>query len=155
MYKCTVARGKPISDSTVRSISSGRDCVSTEMVTSSGRASSSNRERTKSKSVCEAEGNPISISLYPMRTRRSNILRLRAGSMGSIRDWFPSRRSVDSHRGAWVIRLEGHCRSGRSTGFVSRNARYLTVGIPEPAGRGTFDVVFTPSVYEDPLILAL
>ena len=63
LYKCTVARGKPISDSTVRSMSSGRDCVSTEIVTSSGRASSSSSERTKSKSVCDAEGKPISISL--------------------------------------------------------------------------------------------
>ena len=34
--------------STVRSISSERDCVSTEIVTSSGTASSSIRERTKS-----------------------------------------------------------------------------------------------------------
>ena len=34
--------------STVRSISSGRDWVSTEIVTSSGTASSSIRERTKS-----------------------------------------------------------------------------------------------------------
>ena len=63
LYRCTVARGKPTSESMVRWISSGRDWVSTETVTSSGTASSSTSERTKSKSVWEAAGKPISISL--------------------------------------------------------------------------------------------
>ena len=40
---------------------------------------------------------------------------LRAGFIGSIRAWLPSRRSVDSHRGAAVIVRDGHRRSGRST----------------------------------------
>ncbi len=39
---------------------------------------------------------------------------LRGTFMGSIRAWLPSRRSVDSHRGAAVIARAGHCRSGRS-----------------------------------------
>ena len=63
LYRCTVARGNPTMASTVRSMSSDRDWVSTETVTSPGTASSSTRERTKSKSVCEAAGKPISISL--------------------------------------------------------------------------------------------
>lgn len=29
-------------------------------------------------------------------------------------DWFPSRRSVESQMGHFVVRLEGHCRFGRS-----------------------------------------
>ena len=74
-------------------------------------------ERTKSHSVCDADGKPISISLYPILTSRSNILRLRAGVIGSIRAWLPSRRSVDSHRGALVIRWSGHVRSGRLIGW--------------------------------------
>ena len=40
---------------------------------------------------------------------------LRALFIGSISAWLPSRRSVDSQRGAAVIVREGHCRSGRST----------------------------------------
>ena len=42
------------------------------------------------------------------------MLRLRAGLIGSISAWLPSRRSVDSQRGAAVIVLPGHVRSGRS-----------------------------------------
>ena len=53
----------PCSDSYVRSISSSRAWVSTWMTTSSGIRSSSMSMRTKSKSVCEAEGKPTSISL--------------------------------------------------------------------------------------------
>src|SRR5699024_6267742 len=48
LYRCTVARGAPSMERTVRSMSSCRAWVSTEMVTSSGTASSSMMERTKS-----------------------------------------------------------------------------------------------------------
>ena len=37
--------------------------------------------------------------------------------MGSGRDWLPSRRSVDSHRGGLSMVLEGHDRSGRFNGW--------------------------------------
>jgi len=63
LYRWIVPRLAPISDWAVRSIRSGRAWVSTEIVTSSGMASDSISERTKSKSVCEADGNPTSISL--------------------------------------------------------------------------------------------
>lgn len=53
----------PRQASKVRVISSGRDCVSTCMVTSSGIALSSMISRTKSKSVWLADGKPTSISL--------------------------------------------------------------------------------------------
>ena len=58
-----MAFGEPCSDCTVRSISSSRAWVSTEIVTSSGIASSSIRLRTKSKSYWLALGKPTSISL--------------------------------------------------------------------------------------------
>jgi hypothetical protein len=45
---------------------------------------------------------------------------LRAVFMGSMRAWLPSRRSVDSQRGAAVIRADGQRRSGRSTGGKGR-----------------------------------
>src|SRR5674476_1223255 len=51
-----------------------------------------------------------------MPTSSSNIRSLRDGVMGSMSAWLPSRRSVDSHRGAWVIFMAGHVRSGRSIG---------------------------------------
>jgi hypothetical protein len=54
------------------------------MVTSSGTSFSSMISRTKSKSVCEAAGNPTSISLKPIFTSMSNMRRLRAASIGSI-----------------------------------------------------------------------
>ncbi len=54
--------------------------------------------------------------------------RLRAGFIGSMRAWLPSRRSVESHRGAFSIRLPGQVRSGRSMGV---NGRYLWMGIAE------------------------
>ena len=56
----------PFTASKVRSISSGRHCVSTWIATSSGILPPSMIERTKSKSVCEAEGKATSISLKPM-----------------------------------------------------------------------------------------
>ena len=45
--------------------------------------------------------------------------RLRAGLMGSIRAWLPSRRSTAHHSGALVIRVSGQVRSGRDTGSTS------------------------------------
>ncbi len=38
--------------------------------------------------------------------------RLRAGLIGSIRAWFPSRRSTAHHSGALVMTLSGQVRSG-------------------------------------------
>ena len=55
------------------------------------------------------------------------MARFRAGLMGSIRAWLPSRRSVDSHRGAWVMLALGQVRSGRSTGW---NGVYRWQGMP-------------------------
>jgi hypothetical protein len=55
--------GALISDSAVREIRSSRAWVSTEICTSSGMRSSTISLRTKSKSVWEADGKPISISL--------------------------------------------------------------------------------------------
>ena len=63
LYRCTVARGAPASDWTVRSISSSRAWVSTEICTSPGMRSSSMRDRTKLKSAWLADGKPTSISL--------------------------------------------------------------------------------------------
>ncbi len=40
---------------------------------------------------------------------------LRAAFIGSMSAWLPSRRSVDSQRGAAVIVTDGQRRSGRST----------------------------------------
>lgn len=45
------------------------------------------------------------------------------------------------------MRFDGHVRSGKSTGFVSKNARYFLKGIPEPAGVGTVPVVFTKMAF--------
>ena len=52
--------------------------------------------------------------------------RLRAGSIGSISAWLPSRRSTEHQRGAFVSFLSGHVRSGSSRGT---NGRYLSKGI--------------------------
>src|SRR3954451_25167304 len=62
-----------------------------------------------------------------MRTRSSNIDILRAGLIGSMSAWLPSRRSVDSHRGASVMTADGQVRSGRSIGG---NGRYRSYGMP-------------------------
>ena len=75
--------------------------------------------RTKSKSVWLAAGKPTSISLKPIRTSSSNIRRLRAGLIGSISAWLPSRRSTAHHSGAEVIRLSGQVRSASATGSTS------------------------------------
>ncbi len=63
LYRCTIARFAPLSASKVRRISGSRDCVSTWTVTSSGMRFSSISLRMNSKSVCDAAGKPISISL--------------------------------------------------------------------------------------------
>ena len=68
----------PFRLSKVRRISSSRAWVSTWMVTSSGMRPDSMRKRVKSKSVCEAEGKPTSISLKPMATSASNMRSLRS-----------------------------------------------------------------------------
>lgn len=93
------------------------------------------RLRTKSKSVCDAEGNPTSISLNPMRTSRSNMMRLRSGLIGSMRAWLPSRRSTAHQRGACVMVFVGHVRSGRSTGSTDWYGAYLWMGSPEGCWR--------------------
>ncbi len=85
------------------------------MVTSSGMRSCSISCRTKSKSVCEAEGKPTSISLYPMSTSSWNIFLLRSGVMGSIRAWLPSRRSTAHQIGEVSVIRSGHVRSGTAT----------------------------------------
>ena len=46
--------------------------------------------------------------------------RLRAGSIGSIRAWLPSRRSTLHQRGARVITRDGHVRSGSGIGANAR-----------------------------------
>src|SRR5699024_405341 len=62
------------------------------------------------------------------------MVRLRAGSIGSIRAWLPSRRSVDSHRGAVVICLVGQVRAAirveMSVGIASWEETYLETGMP-------------------------
>jgi hypothetical protein len=82
----------PSSASKVRVISSGRHCTSTCSDTSSGTSPSSTHQRAKSKSVCEADGKPISISLNPMSSSSWNIRALRSCPIGLISDWLPSRR---------------------------------------------------------------
>src|SRR5262245_9649059 len=82
----------------------------------------------KSKSGWLALGNPTSISLNPICTSVSNMRRLRAGSMGSIRAWLPSRRSTEHHRGALVMRWLGQERSSSASGS-GRKGWYFSNGI--------------------------
>ena len=82
--------------------------------------STSTSMRTKSKSVFDADGNPTSISFTPSRTSSSNIRCLRAESIGLIRDWLPSRRSVEHQIGWRSTTLSGQVRSGRSTRSYGR-----------------------------------
>ena len=56
--------------------------------------------RTKSKSGCDDDGKPTSISLKPSRTSKSNMRRFRSGPIGSTKAWLPSRRSTLHHSGA-------------------------------------------------------
>ncbi|MNO66493.1 hypothetical protein D3C76_572820 [compost metagenome] len=115
----------PRSDSNVRAIKSSRAWVSTWMVVSSGMWPSSIRLRTKSKSVCEADGNDASISFTPTCTRVFQKRSFFSESIGSISDWLPSRRSELHQIGGSVMALDGQVRSGRS---MVGNARYFFEG---------------------------
>ena len=72
----------------------------------------------KSKSGWLAAGKPTSISLKPIFTSASNMRRLRAGSIGSISAWLPSRRSTEHHSGALSMTTFGHVRSVSTIGTV-------------------------------------
>ncbi len=82
--------------------------------------------RQKSKSGWLAAGKPTSISLKPIATSSWNIFSLRAGSIGSMRAWLPSRRSTEHQRGAWSVTTLGHVRSSRTIGT---KAWYFSKGI--------------------------
>ncbi|MGF6409541.1 hypothetical protein OKW37_001211 [Paraburkholderia sp. MM5482-R2] len=84
LYRCTIARGAPSSASNVRAISSARDGTKTSIVTSSGMRRSSISLRTKSKSACDADGKPTSISLKPIATSISKYSSFCAAFIGSI-----------------------------------------------------------------------
>ena len=73
-----------------------------------------------------------------MRTSRSNIRLLRSGFIGSIRAWLPSRRSTAHQRGAWVMRLSGQVRSGRSTAICSWYGRTCRSACRTSAGDGSW-----------------
>ncbi len=72
-----------------------------------------------------AEGKPTSISLMPTLQIRSKKRVFFSPSIGSISAWLPSRRSVDSQRGGWVMVRDGHSRLGRS---ICGKGRYLVEG---------------------------
>ncbi len=74
------------------------------MVTSSGISFCSMRSRAVRKSVSDADGNPISISLSPTEQSVLNSRFLVSRLMGSNRAWLPSRRSVLHHTGTVVER---------------------------------------------------
>ena len=79
--------------------------------------------RVKLKSVCEAAGKPISISLKPIFKSWLNIRILRAESMGSMSAWLPSRRSTLHQVGGAVSVRLGQVRSGR---LIGANGRYFS-----------------------------
>ena len=120
----------PFTASKVRSISSGRHWVSTWIATPSGMAPPSMIERTKSKSVCEAEGKATSISLKPMLGEQpehavlaldAHRLDQRLIAVAQI-DGAPDRRLVDDARGPLAIgqddRLEGAIFGNRHFGGI-------------------------------------
>jgi hypothetical protein len=119
-----MARLAPTTDSTVRRISSSRDWVSTMMVTSSGMRPSSISLRTKSKSVCEAEGKPFDF-LQADLDQQVEDAQLLSALIGSISAWLPSRRSV-------LIQIGGllmiGVRPGRSVNLTAGKARYWSLG---------------------------
>ncbi len=84
--------------------------------------------RMKSKSGWLAEGNPTSTSLKPIWTTVSNIRSFRAGSIGSMSAWLPSRRSTEHQSGARSIRFVGHVRSS-SGAARGEKGRYFSNGI--------------------------
>src|ERR1700733_5825934 len=68
-----------------------------------------------------------------MRTSRSNMRRLRAGLIGSINAWLPSRRSTAHHSGALSMTRSGQVRSASRIGSPSAaNDRYRLTGIDDP-----------------------
>src|SRR5580658_10027986 len=75
----------------------------------------------------------------PIPTSASKSASLRAGSIGSIRAWLPSRRSKLHQRGAVVSCLDGQVRSGSTSGTV---AAYFSNGILEIVNGGR--VIFGP-----------
>ena len=125
LYKCTMAFLAPTAEATVRRISSSRDWVSTMMVTSSGMRFSSTSWRTKSKSVCEADGKPTSISFRPICTSISKKRSFFSVLIGSIKAWLPSRRSVLIQIGGRVMVLFGQVRSCKA---MAGKGRYLAEG---------------------------
>ncbi len=101
--KCTIGVFAPSKASKVRVISSGRHCTSTcRRRRRPARCPARCTQRAKSKSVCEADGKPISISLKPMSSRSWNMRALRSWPIGSISAWLPSRRSTEHQIGALV-----------------------------------------------------
>jgi hypothetical protein len=54
--------------------------------------------------------------------------RLRAGVIGSISAWLPSRRSTEHHSGVFSIRVAGQVRSGSSIGV---KGWYRANGMPD------------------------
>ena len=131
-----MARLAPRQASKVRSISSGRLCVSTWMVTSSGIIFCSISSRTKSKSVSDAAGKPTSISLKPISTSSLNIRVLRSESIGSISAWLPSRRSTAHQIGGLVMTTLGHLRSLSAIGL---NGTYFSPAVGIIGFWGTFE----------------
>jgi hypothetical protein len=126
LYRCTITFDAPSTASNVRSINSRRDCTSTSMVTSSGMRFSSISLRTKSKSVCDADGKPTSISLKPVATSISKNSSFAAMLIGSINAWLPSRRSVLIQTGAFSMVRVGQRRPFRRT---CGNGRYFSEGL--------------------------
>ena len=83
------------------------------------------RSRAVRKSVSDADGKPISISLSPTEHSVLNSRFLVSRLIGSNSAWLPSRRSVLHHTGTLVSAREGHCRLGRS---MVGNGRYFFDG---------------------------
>src|SRR5476649_1538965 len=110
----------PRTDSRERVIRSSRHWQRIWIETSSGIRFSSISRRVKSNSIWEAEGNPTSISLKPIRTSRSKNSSFSSTLIGWARAWLPSRRSTLHQRGARVSVRPGHCRPGRATGGKGR-----------------------------------
>ena len=92
-----MARFAPASDSMVRSIRTGRACVSTSMLTSSGMDHPrSGCARNRSRSARLPEGHLD----FGSRSRRAcGTCQLLSAFIGSNSAWLPSRRSVLIHRG--------------------------------------------------------
>ena len=116
-------------------MSSGRHCTSTCSDTSAGTSPCSMHQRAKSKSVCEADGKPISISLKPMSSNSLNMRALRSWPIGSISAWLPSRRSTEHQIGAFSMRLDGQVRSSRPTSGIGL---ILAAGVGHAAGGADF-----------------